>query len=179
MNLLHEAFVWLSASFGQWWYWLVVLVGFFVHVRIEHVLNGSETIFRKFLADLREDFLWAILGSRHRRGEFIRDCIERCGSSESLLGGGVMGGYSYKQIRTQNLYEVVGVKMLPGPLNFWSRVIGWALWPLAGVLILLVMFILWALHGVLLLCFGKQGAENLYDKVFDFFDDVPKNSSTQ
>lgn len=160
MSYLYEFLAWNVSLLGSAWYWIIALVGFWLHLRIEQVLNGGGGS-RDLLSLLRESFLWAIPGSRQRRGEWIRQQMEddRC--------DGEMGGYSYKEIRANNLYEEVGVDMLPGPFYFWSHVIGWIFWPTAGIAIVAVVVLSNALHLILRIFLNEKQTQALYDKIFD------------
>lgn len=159
MDLLSGLFFWNVAALEELWYWAVALLGFILQWRIEYALNGGGG---DFLASFQEDFLWAIPGSKRRRGEYIRQRLLDYG--ENSLGG--MGGYSHEEIRKNNLYEEVGTKMLPGPLWFWSRVFGWMLWPTASIILLLLIIFSWGIHGILLIFVGRARTEALYEKIF-------------
>lgn len=160
MDLLSVFFFWNIAVLGTLWYWVVALFGFFLLWRVEYAINGGGS---DFLAGFQEDFLWAIPGSRRRRGEYIRQMMDDWGCDGTT---GSLGGYSYEDIRRNNLYEEVGLKMLPGPLWFWGNVFGWMFWPTAGIILLLALIIVWVVHRMLLLFLGETRTEAFYEKIF-------------
>ena len=164
MDSLYDFFAWNISLFGEWWYFAIMIVGFSFHWWIEYMLNDGGGSARDVLDGFREDVSWAIPGSRKRRGEYIRRLIMDCG--ENAIGS--MGGYSYEEIRRDNLYEKVGAIMLPGPFWFWSRFFGWVFWPVAGATLLIVVVFVWVLHGALTFSLGAERTMELYDKVSDF-----------
>lgn len=173
MGLLGDFFSWNISLFGVWWYWAVVVTGFTIHWWIEHMMNDGGGGFRELLDGFTEDFLWAIPGSRKRRGEYIRQVLNNYG--ENSVGS--MEGYSHEEIRRDNLFEEVGTKMLPGPLMFWSRFFGWVCWPIAGTLLLSAIAGSWIIHGILIVSFGSRRTVEFYDKVFNFIGATLKRSA--
>ncbi len=162
MSVLYEFFLWNISLWGGYWYWIVAIVGFWLQLRFEQVINGGGGSTREFLSALQEGFMWAIPGSKKRRGAYIRQML--------LDGGdhaiGSIEGYSYEEIRRHDLYEEVGLKMLPGPFWFWSRVVGWVFWPAASATFLLIALVSWIIHGILVLFLGGVRTQAIYEKIF-------------
>jgi len=175
MGLLGDFFSWNISLFGTWWYWAIAVTGFTIHWWIEHMMNDGGGSMRDILTGFYEDLLWAIPGSRKRRGEYIRQIL--CDYGENSMGS--MEGYSHEEIRMNNLYEEVGTKMLPGPLAFWGRLVGWIFWPIAGILLLSVIACSWIIHGILVFSFGSHRTLELYDKVFNFLGATLKRSASR
>jgi hypothetical protein len=159
MDLLSGLFFWNITALGMLWYWVIAIVGFILQWRIEYAINGGGG---DFLASFQEDFLWAIPGSRRRRGEYIRQRLLEYGGNSM----GSMGGHSHEEIRKNNLYEEVGLKMLPGPFWFWSRIFVWIFWPTGVIALIVILIFAWALHGTLILFFGATRTQALYEKIF-------------
>lgn len=170
---MNGMFALLVSSFGEWWYWLVALFGYLLHWRINHALNGGGGTYGDLCKDYLTDALFAVPGGRRRRGEFIRTII-----GEDVSVRGSMEGHSYEDIRANDLYEEVGAKMLPGPIHFWGQLLGWAIWPVSIVLVIIFGIVSWVLHGVLALFLGEKGTHDFYEKLFRFFEEqFPKKKA--
>ena len=151
---------WMSEG----WYWLIGIGGYFMYWRINYAINGGGGGLRQICEDYIADVKFAIPGGKRRRGEFIRKYIDELGPN--TLGS--MGGNSYEEIRTQDLYEEVGSKMLPGPLYFWGCVLFWLIWPISLPLLVIFLAVSWALHGIFVFFLGEKRVQDFYDRVFDF-----------
>lgn len=173
MSLLSDFFLWSTSLFGVWWYWAIMISGFTLHWWTEHMMNDGGGGFRDILTGFYEDLLWALPGSRKRRGEYIRQML-LCYGENSV---GSMEGYSHEEIRRNDLYEEVGLRMLPGPFWFWSRLIGWIFWPIAGMTLLVLILLSWIVHGLLTLLFGSRLTLEFYDRVFNFIGSILKRSA--
>jgi hypothetical protein len=82
---------------------------------LECFLNGGSG--RSLFAMAWNDFCFAMPGGRRRKGNYIRKIIDRSTYNGELADGAMLSekkSWSYQEIRDGNLYEEVGVAMLPG-----------------------------------------------------------------
>lgn len=93
-----------AVSFAAWW----LIYG------VERFLNGCSE--RWLIVLVWEDFLFALPGSRRRKGNYIRECMGDLPDGAMISS---TGSWDYQEIRDGNLYDDVGEAMLPG---FWHFV---------------------------------------------------------
>jgi len=120
-------------------YFTIAFVVWYIGYGLEMYLNGGSLgrgrwwVFKCFV----EEAQWFLPGGLEKRTNYIRTMV---GTDRSL--NGFVGGHSYEEIRTHNLYEKIAKRSLGNGFTFWGVdvILLFFLWPVAvAILALLVV----------------------------------------